>query len=91
MMVWLNVYGRSTEETNIRSSDIPLGGIIYNVGRGIKLETAIDRLRYRPAVYYPLTLSGMTPPITYARAILDMEIVEYSHGAGILKSQKNLN
>ncbi len=83
-----NVYGRNTEITHVRSSDVPRGGIRYDSPH-IALETAIDYLRYGPAVYYPLTLSGMTPPVTYARAIFDIGIVSYSHIAGQLKSQKD--
>ena len=83
-----NLYGRNTEETGVRSSDVPIGGICYDAGR-IQLETAIDRPRFGPTVYYPLTLSGMTPPITYARAVMDMDIATYTHIAGILKSQKD--
>ncbi len=83
-----NVYGRKTDSTNIRSADLPHGGIRYDAGR-IKLETVIDRIKFGPSVDYPLTLNGLTPPITFARAILDMEIVNYSHIAGLLKSQKD--
>jgi hypothetical protein len=83
-----NMYGRNTEESNIRSSDVPIGGIRYDAG-SIQLETAIDRLKFGPSVYYPLTLSGMTPPITYARAVMDMNVLTYTHIAGLLKSQKD--
>lgn len=83
-----NVYGRNTEITHVRSSDVPRGGIRYETPH-IKLETAIDYLRYGPTVYYPLTLSGLTPPVTYARAMFDVGIVTYSHIAGQLKSQKD--
>jgi hypothetical protein len=83
-----NVYGRETDTTNIRSADLPHGGIRYEAGR-IALETAIDKIKFGPSVDYPLTLNGLTPPITFARAILDMEIAHYSHIAGLLKSQKD--
>ena len=83
-----NVYGRNTDTTNIRSSDIPRGGIRYDAGR-IRLETAIDYLKFGPAIYFPLTLSGTTPPITYARGVLDMGVMTYTHIAGQLKSQKD--
>lgn len=83
-----NVYGRNTDTTNIRSSDIPRGGIRYDAGR-IRLETVIDYLKYGPAVYFPLTLSGTTPPITYAKGVIDMGAVTYTHIAGQLKSQKD--
>jgi hypothetical protein len=83
-----NVYGRETDSTNIRSADLPYGGIRYDAGR-IKLETAIDKLKFGPSLDYPLTLNGTTPPITFARAVLDMEIAQYSHIAGLLKSQKD--
>jgi hypothetical protein len=83
-----NVYGRETDSTSIRSADLPHGGIRYDAGR-IILETAIDKIKFGPSVDYPLTLNGLTPPITFARAILDMEIAHYSHIAGLLKSQKD--
>lgn len=83
-----NIYGRNTQESGMRSSDVPHGGICYDVGR-ILLETAIDCPKYGPSIYYPLTLSGMSPPITYARVVLDMDLITYTHIAGILKSQKD--
>jgi len=83
-----NMYGRNTNQSHIRSSDVPIGGIRYDADR-IKLETAIDHLKFGPAVYFPLTLSGMTPPITYARAFMDLDVLTYTHIAGLLKSQKD--
>jgi hypothetical protein len=83
-----NLYGRNTDSAHIRASDVPRGGIRYDAGK-IQLETAIDYLKYGPVVYYPLTLSGLTPPITYAKASIDLGIVHYSHIIGQLKSQKD--
>lgn len=83
-----NVYGRETDSTNIRSADLPHGGIRYDAG-WLKIETAIDKLKLGPSVDYPLTLSGLTPPVTFARAILDLKIAHYTHIAGLLKSQKD--
>jgi hypothetical protein len=83
-----NVYGRETDSTNTRSADLPRGGIRYDAG-WVTIETAIDKLKIGPSVDYPLTLNGLTPPITFARAILDFKIAHYSHIAGLLKSQKN--
>jgi hypothetical protein len=73
---------------NMRASNLPRVGVTYNAGRLI-FETAIDYLRLGPAVHYPLTLSGNAPPITYARATLDMTLVDYWHVAGVLRSQRD--
>jgi hypothetical protein len=83
-----NLYGRDTDESRVRSSDIPHGGITYDTKR-VHLETAIDYLRIGPSFYYPLTLSGATPPVTYAKAALNMDIISYTHIVGLLKSQKD--
>lgn len=83
-----NLPGRDNQGDHIRFSDVPRGGIVYNAGR-VRLETAIDYLRYGPAVYYPLTLSGMTPPVTYFKTVLDMKALKYSHTVGQLKSEKD--
>lgn len=83
-----NLYGRSTQTSNIRSSDVPRGGI--KITRpNISIETAIDYLRQGPANHFPLTFSGTTPPITYGRGVLDLSILEYSHTVGILRHQKD--
>ncbi len=83
-----NLYGRDTEESHVRSSDIPFGGLIYNDGRFL-LETAIDYLRTGPAVYFPVTLSGTAPPVNYFRGNIDFGIFDYTHMAGLLKAQKD--
>ncbi|MDR2579245.1 MAG: hypothetical protein LBC70_10655 [Chitinispirillales bacterium] len=73
---------------NMRASNLPRAGISYDVGR-LTLEAAIDYLRLGPAVHYPVTLSGTAPPVTYARAILDLTHMEYWHVAGVLRSQRD--
>ncbi|NLG17112.1 MAG: hypothetical protein GX556_07265 [Fibrobacter sp.] len=83
-----NLFGRSTDSSHTLSSDMLRGGIRYDAGR-IRLETAIDYLRTGPALYYPLTLSGSAPPVTYARGMIDLDLVQYSHTAGLLKFQKD--
>ncbi|MCL2183138.1 MAG: hypothetical protein FWB85_06685 [Chitinispirillia bacterium] len=76
---------------NMRMANLPRCGLSYDAGR-INLQAGIDYLRLGPAVHYPLTLSGdNAPPVTYARAILDLTHVEYYHIAGILRSQKDKN
>jgi hypothetical protein len=82
-----NVYGR-TDSSHLRSSDLPRGGIRYKDDR-VELETAIDYLKSGPAVYYPLLLSGTTPPITYGRARWNIGPFEYTHTVGLLESQKD--
>lgn len=72
------MYGRNTDRSHIRSSDVPIGGIRYDAGR-TQLETAIDRPKFGPAVYYPLTLSAMTPPITYTKIFMNMDVLTYTH------------
>ncbi|KMQ52807.1 hypothetical protein CHISP_0028 [Chitinispirillum alkaliphilum] len=83
-----NLYGRNTEEANLRSSDLPRGGINISLNR-IDLALAIDYLKLGPAQFYPNTLSGLAPPITYAKAELDMGPVRYYHLAGLLQSQRD--
>jgi hypothetical protein len=83
-----NLFGRNTEGSKWRSSDLPRGGISYNAGR-LVLETAIDYLKIGPAVYYPVTLSGRAPPVTYGRLNLDLGLINYSHVAGLLKEHKD--
>lgn len=83
-----NLYGRDTEYSHVRSSDLPRGGIRYDAG-WVMLETAIDYIKMGPTIYFPLTMSGNTPPITYFRASLDLDIINYSHTAGLLKSDKD--
>lgn len=83
-----NLYGRKTDSASVRSSDLPRGGINYDAG-AVKIQAAIDYLRIGPAVYYPLTLSGDAPPVTYLKTDLDLSIIQYSHLAGMLRSQKD--
>ncbi|MBN1603353.1 MAG: hypothetical protein JW915_17220 [Chitinispirillaceae bacterium] len=83
-----NLYGRKTDSASVRSSDLPRGGINYDAG-AVKIQAAIDYLRTGPTVYYPLTLSGVAPPITYLKTDLDLSIIQYSHLAGMLRSQKD--
>jgi hypothetical protein len=83
-----NLYGRDPTESSTRSSDLPRGGIRYEHGR-LTLETAVDYLRSGPARYYPLTLSGAAPPITYCRAGVNLGLVRYQHIIGLLKVQKD--
>jgi hypothetical protein len=83
-----NLYGRKTDSASVRSSDLPRGGICYDAG-AVKIQAAIDNLRSGPAVFFPLTLSGHTPPITYLKTDLDLSIIQYSHVAGLLRSQKD--
>ncbi len=83
-----NIYGREHASSHLRSSDLPRGGVVYDAD-WVKLETAIDYLKFGPAVHFPLTLSGEAPPITYARAKLDLGILEYQHIAGLLRSQRD--
>lgn len=82
-----NLYGR-TKTSSIRSSDIIRGGICYN-GKKISLETAIDYLQQGPALFYPVTFSGKTSPVTYFRARMDLSRVEYIHTFGVLRSIKD--
>ncbi|NLE02068.1 MAG: hypothetical protein GX640_19565, partial [Fibrobacter sp.] len=83
-----NLYGRGTPTSHFRSSDKPRGGIRYEFGR-IQLETAIDYLKTGPTVYHPVTLSGATPPLTFFRGTLDMNVMNYTHVVGLLKEQKD--
>lgn len=82
-----NLYGRA-DSSHLRSSDILRGGIGYRGGI-LDIETAVDRLRTGPAVHYPLTFSGYTPPLTYLRGRLDLSRVRYIHAFGLLKSRKD--
>lgn len=83
-----NLYGRNTEQSHVRSSDTPRGGLRYESGH-FSIETAIDYLKIGPAQYFPLTLSGTAPPINYAKATLDFGVVNYTHVVGLLKAQKD--
>ena len=83
-----NLYGRNTDSSSVRSSDLPHGGVRYNFGR-IQLETAIDRLRCGPARFFPLTLSGDAPPVTYFRGGLDLDVINYQHVVGLLRFDKD--
>ncbi len=83
-----NLYGRNTGASGVRSSDLPYGGIRYTAGP-IDLETAIDKLRSGPSRFFPLTLSGEAPPVTYFRGTLDLDVITYSHIIGALKVQKD--
>lgn len=82
-----NLYDR-TKTSSIRSSDLFRGGICYK-GRRIDLETAVDYLRHGPAVFYPLTFSGETSPVTYFRASMDLAVFKYVHTFGLLRTQKD--
>lgn len=82
-----NLYGRASESST-RSSDLPFGGISYDAGR-VRLETAIDYLRTGPALFFPLTLSGNAPPVTYFRGSMDLSKIHYRHTIALLKSQKD--
>lgn len=83
-----NLYGRNTVSGSVRSSDLPHGGVSYDAGR-IRIDAAIDYLRCGPSRYFPLTLSGDAPPLTFARVAADLEVLRYTHIAGLLKSQKD--
>jgi hypothetical protein len=83
-----NLYGRSTVESSVRSSDLPRGGIRYDM-ENISVETAIDYLKIGPALYYPLTLSGTAPPVTWFRGTIGLGPVDYFHAAGLLRAQKD--
>jgi hypothetical protein len=82
------LYGLTRDSSHVRSSDVARYGVNYNAGR-ISLQAAMDYLRTGPAVYHPVTLSGQTPPIVYARAVFDLTYAEYQHAVGLLRSQKN--
>jgi len=84
------LYGRydKAHGGNVRSSDLPRCGVVFDAGR-LSLQGGIDYLRLGPAAYFPITLSGNAPPITYARGIFDLTYVEYHHTVGILRSQKD--
>jgi hypothetical protein len=83
-----NLYGRNTGASGVRSSDLPYGGIRYTAGP-IDMETAIDKLRSGPSQFFPLTLSGEAPPVTYFRGTLDLDVITYTHIIGALKVQKD--
>lgn len=82
------LYGLIRDSSRVRSCDVARYGVNYKAGR-ISLQAAMDYLRTGPAVYFPVTLSGNTPPIVYARAVFDLSRVEYQHAVGLLRSQKN--
>jgi len=84
------LYGLIRDSSHFRSCDVARYGISYDAGR-ISLQAAMDYLRVGPAVRYPVTLSGQTPPIVYARAVFDLTYVEYQHAVGLLRSQKNVD
>ncbi len=83
-----NLYGRDTEGSHLRSSDLVRGGINYSTER-IDLGLAVDYIKWGPAQFYPLTLSGLAPPITCFRTDLDLQIVQYQHITGLLQSQRD--
>jgi len=84
-----NLYGKRTHNSgHTIASDIPRGGIRFGKGR-MTGEAAIDYLRIGPSVFYPLTFSGLAPPLTYVRATIDLMVADYSHAAGFLRSQKD--
>jgi len=82
-----NFYGR-TDSSQIRSSDIFRAGIGLALGP-IHLETAVDYLKQGPAVFYPLTFSGLAPPVTYLRGRMNLHAFRYIHTFGVLKAQKD--
>jgi hypothetical protein len=82
-----NLYGRA-DSNAVRSFDLFRGGVSVP-GKRIKLETAVDYLRQGPAVHYPLTFSGMAPPVTYFRARMGLGGPAYIHTFGLLRSQKD--
>lgn len=80
-----NVYGRGTE-SSFRSSDIVKGGISYD-GKYIDLEAAVDQLKIGPSIYSPLTFNAAYAPVLYGKYRLDLELINYSHYFGNLKTQ----
>ncbi|MFW6220859.1 MAG: hypothetical protein ACOC4C_00195 [Fibrobacterota bacterium] len=82
-----NLYGRA-DSSHIRSSDILRGGVVYRKSF-LELSTAVDYIRQGPAVFYPLTFSGNTPPITFFRASLDLSVLKYFQTVGQLRTQKD--
>jgi hypothetical protein len=82
-----NLYGRA-DSSQVRSSDMFRGGVAVVLGN-IELETAVDRIRTGPAVYFPLTFSGDAPPIVYARTRINLGLFTYSHLVGQLKAEKD--
>ncbi len=82
-----NLYGRA-DSGHVRSSDSFRAGIGLALGP-IHLETAVDYLKQGPAVFYPLTLSGYAPPVTYLRGRMNLHAFRYIHTFGMLKAQKD--
>jgi hypothetical protein len=81
------LYGRA-DSSNLRATDMVRGGIVYETNR-LVLDGGLDYLKVGPSVYSPLLLSGQAPPVTYARAGLDLKLVQYTHLVGLLRSQKD--
>ena len=75
--------------SHLRSSDLPRGGLVYRATDRISLETAIDYLKIGPSLFYPVALSGTTPPILYFRGKFDFKILQYSHIVGMLQEDKD--
>ncbi len=82
-----NVYGRGTE-SSYRSSDIVKGGFSYT-GKFMELEAALNNIKIGPSIYSPLTFNSSYAPVLYSKYRLDLEIINYSHYIGNLKSQTN--
>lgn len=83
-----NLYGRDTDSSHLRSSDLFRAGISYE-HKHIDIETAVDNIRQGPAVYYPLTFSGQTSPLLYFRMRMHCDLFQYIHTFGQLKTQKD--
>lgn len=80
-----NVYGRGTE-SNFRSSDIVKGGFVYN-RKYVELEAALNNIKIGPSIYSPLTFNSSYSPVLFGKYRFDLEIINYSHYIGNLKTQ----
>lgn len=85
--VGYTMYGQA-DTSNWRAIDMVWGGIQYE-GTRFRIQAAMDQCRAGPAVHNPLLLSAETPPFAHCRARLDLELIEYSHMFGLLRSQKD--
>lgn len=82
-----NLYGRA-KSSSIRSSDLFRGGIAFKKDR-INFASAVDYIRQGPAIFYPLTFSGETSPLTYFRTRLNLGNLLYTHTFGLLRTQRD--
>ncbi len=82
-----NLFNRA-DSGNIRTSDMFRGGLSYR-GNLVDMETAVDHIKLGPAVFYPLTFSGIFSPMTYCKARVNMDKIHYTQIFGLLKTQKN--